>query len=162
MRTGAEADIRRAVPVTAVMLRLIAQQRKIADLVMHESRLFEPPAEVVIHRVLRLFIYRLYLAFLQPFRHRSPVFVHQAVRRYMLYFQAERRLDIFLPLRHRLRRQGVHQVDGEVLKTRLLCHTNRIYRLRGIMPSSDESQQLVLKRLNTDGQSVDAGFPDSH
>ena len=42
--TGADTYIRRAVPITAVMLGFEARQRKIAYLIMHESGILQPLA----------------------------------------------------------------------------------------------------------------------
>ena len=72
--------------------------------------------------------------------------------------QRARRIQRIAPDLHGLPRQGVHQIQTDIIKPARARQTHRIRRLRGIMNPADGGKQSRIEALHADGQPVYARF----
>ena len=74
----------------------------------------------------------------------------------MLHPQSEHLRHIVTPLLHGLRREGIHEVNRDIIKARVLRRANCVACLRSCVPSPYHTQQIIIETLYTNTQSIES------
>ena len=147
---GTDADIRRVVPVAAVMTGTEAVLGEVRDLVVLVSRSSESVDERLIHLPLQFLFTVLVLPY--PRTPEPPIQLrsflnHQGISRQVFHIQRKGIVNILLPILYRLPRETEHQVDTDILYAVLAEQVNRLPYLMAVMPTVQEPQSLIREGL---------------
>ncbi|MNX91829.1 hypothetical protein D3C86_1239400 [compost metagenome] len=156
MRSGSQPDEGGVDPVARVMARLEARPGPAGDLVLRESRLGHPGLQGFGHGDLEVLVDQRELPLAVPGPEDGLLLEDQAVDREMLGFQGEGLGDARLPGGHGLARQGVHEIEAEVLDAGFPDGLQGAWDVLGGVVAADSLQQLGIEGLDAQAHAVDA------
>ena len=158
MRRAAQPQIFAAQPVIQIVAGFIAALRKIRNFIAMKAALCQHPHRHALHFIRRIIIRHDRRAAPHALRHPRAVLHDQAVGGNVANRQRARRVQRIAPDLHGLPRQGVHQIQTDIIKAARARQTHRVRRLRGIMDPADGGKQSRIEALHADGQAVYARF----
>ena len=151
MRAGAYAEVVAEAPVIEVVPALAARSGEGRGLVVEVAGVSEPLIDHVLHVGGEFRVRQ---------RRRMAVkegvgFQREVVGRKVGGAEAQRRIDVLLSLLQRLLRQGVHQVEVDIVEMRLR-NADRAARLFATVNAAQRLQLRGIEALDADREAVDA------
>lgn len=154
VRAGAEAEVFRERPVTAVVAGRPSRAAEVGDLILLIALPREKPDRGEVHIRLRVVVRQ--REALAPRKERRALLDLQPVAGKMLGRERERGVKVCLPARHRLLGQTVDEVETQIVKARGAGVLHRADGLRVRVDAPDAPQLRVVRGLHPEREAVEA------